>query len=63
MDLPSDLRTPKQLARVLGVHVTTVRRWIREGRLPGFRIGGRARASEAAARALITPIEPRRKGA
>ena len=29
--------TPKQIAEALGVHVQTVRRWLRSGRLPSKR--------------------------
>ncbi len=57
-ELPQDLRTPKQLAKLLGVHVTTIRRWMREGRLKGYRIGERSRASQAAALALYVEIVP-----
>lgn len=56
-DVPKDLRTPKKLAKLLDVHVSTVRRWIREGRLRGYRIGGRHRASEADAMALYVRVE------
>lgn len=55
-ELPADLRTPKCVARLLGVSVSTVRRWLREGRLRGYRIGGRCRISEAVARALVVPV-------
>lgn len=61
--LPDDLKTPKQLAKRLDVHVTTVRRWMRTGKLKGFKIGGRCRASLAAALALYVEIRPDRKGA
>jgi excisionase family DNA binding protein len=60
MDLPADLKTPKQLARRLDVHVSTVRRWMRRGALAAYKIGGRWRASEAAALALYVRAGPRR---
>ncbi len=31
--------TPARLASILGVHVETVRRQAREGRLPGYKVG------------------------
>lgn len=50
---PDDLRTPKELARILRVDAATVRRWLRAGTLRGWRVGGRWRGSEADARAMI----------
>jgi excisionase family DNA binding protein len=35
--LPSDLITPKEAARLLRVHVSTVHRWIRDGRLHAYK--------------------------
>lgn len=58
---PDDLRTPKQLARVLDVSVNTVRRWMRDGTLRGWKIGSRWRASEAEARALLHPVEAKKR--
>jgi excisionase family DNA binding protein len=52
-EIPPDLRTPKELARLLGVHAATVRRWIREGVLTRWRVGGRVRARESEALALV----------
>jgi len=36
---PGDLMSTEQVAEILGVRVRTVRRYIREGRLPAARIG------------------------
>lgn len=55
-EIPGDLRTPKQLARLLGVDATTVRRWLRGGRLRGYKVGGRWRGSEADARGMIRAV-------
>jgi excisionase family DNA binding protein len=52
-EMPTDLRTPKELSRLLRVHPATIRRWIRLKILKGYRVGGRWRASEAAARGLV----------
>lgn len=52
-EIPTDLRCPKKLAKALDVSSSTIRRWIRTGKLPAYRIGGRWRASEAEAKALI----------
>jgi len=34
-----DLMTSEEVAQLLRVKVTTVRRWYREGKLPGARLG------------------------
>lgn len=39
-DLPLIL-TVSQVAEVLQVHETTVKRWLRDGRLPGLKLGDR----------------------
>lgn len=44
MKLPADVMAPKRAAGVLGLHAATVRRWVREGRVKGYRLtGGRRR--------------------
>jgi excisionase family DNA binding protein len=60
---PGDLRTPKQLAKLLDVSVSTIRRWIRDGTLTGYRLGGRWRASQAEALALYRRAGEDRRGA
>lgn len=42
-------------ARLLGVSERTIRRWLRAGRLAGYRVGGRIRISEQAAREAARP--------
>jgi excisionase family DNA binding protein len=44
--------TVADVARVCGVTERTVRRWLREGRLPAIRVGGRVRVSDRAVREL-----------
>lgn len=53
----AQLLTAPQAARLLGVHLSTIRRWIRERKLPAYRIGEkgvRVRASDVAL--LISPL-------
>lgn len=60
--LPVDekLYSPEEAAEYLGVHVKTVRGWIRDGRLRASRLAGqralRIRASDL--RAVLEPVEP-----
>lgn len=46
-------------ARLIGVTERTVRRWLREGRLSGYRVGGRIRISEGAIREVHAPYGSR----
>ncbi|UOT02267.1 excisionase family DNA-binding protein [Rhodococcus opacus] len=51
------LITPHQAAERLGVEYSTIRRWIRSGKLPAFRLAGHAvRIDVADVDALLTPI-------
>ncbi len=47
--------TVSDVARACGVTERTVRRWLREGRLPARRVGGRVRIPERAVRELAAP--------
>ncbi len=47
--------TVADVARVCGVTERTVRRWLREGRLPALRVGGRVRIPGHAVRELAAP--------
>lgn len=42
-------------AKQLGVSERTIRRWLREGRLVGYKVGGRIRIPERAVREAATP--------
>ncbi len=44
-----------ETARLLGVTERTIRRWLRDGRLAGYKVGGRIRISERAAREAARP--------
>ena len=44
--MPEDL-TPRDVADQLGVTMRTVQRWVRDGRLPAHRVGGRLRVSRS----------------
>ena len=54
------LYSPEEAAEYLGVHVQTVRTWIRSGRLPASRLAGqralRIKASDLAS--VLEPIQP-----
>lgn len=59
--IPDDLVTPKQAARLLRTHPSTVYRLISTGRLPAIQIGtARYHIREADLRGLLTPVRPRR---
>jgi excisionase family DNA binding protein len=47
------LFTPEQVAEQLGLHVKTVRRYIRDGQLPAVRIGKRSRVTKEALEAFM----------
>jgi excisionase family DNA binding protein len=59
-DDPERLYSPEEAAEYLGVHVQTVRAWIRSGRLRASRLAGQ-RALRIAApdlRSVLEPVEP-----
>lgn len=62
--MPERYHSPDDVADLLGLHVRTVRRHIREGRLPATRIGNRYRIAppdlEAFAGGPVTPPPPGR---
>jgi excisionase family DNA binding protein len=45
--IPEDLITTAHAARIARLHIAGIRRWIKSGRLPGYRIGGRWWVSRA----------------
>ncbi len=44
---PQSFLTPQEVSRLLRVSVYTVRRWIKEGDLPAYKVGRGWRISEA----------------
>ncbi len=62
-DASEKLTTPKALARRMGLHPSTVYRWIQTGRLPALRRAGgtgRLLIRESDAAALLQPADARR---
>jgi excisionase family DNA binding protein len=53
------LYSPEDVARYLGVHVQTVRGWIRSGRLPARRLAGQRalRIRESDVEAVLEPLD------
>ena len=52
--------SPEEVATMLGVHVKTVRGWIRTGKLPASRLAGQRalRVRESDIDALLQPVDP-----
>jgi excisionase family DNA binding protein len=58
-ELPADLVTPRDVARLLKVHVSTVYRWIFDGKLASYRRAGcRYLVRRADVRAVLEPVRP-----
>ena len=55
---PADLLTPNQAAQLLGVDPASIRRWLKTGRMPGYKIGGGVRVSKVDVLAMLKPAEP-----
>ena len=58
MEAP-EFSSPEQVAELLGLHVRTVRRYVRDGRLPATRIGKQYRIARADVDALTDRPAPR----
>ena len=60
----SEIVTLSEAAQRLGIHVTTIRTWVREQRIPSLRVGGRfARLDwHAVLQALHCPAHPLANG-
>lgn len=55
----SDLIDTRHAARILGVHISAIRRWLIEGKLAGKKIFGRWKASRKAVEDLARLPEPK----
>ena len=57
---PEKLYSPEEAADYLGIHVQTVRGWIRSGRLKASRLTGQRALRIAASdlRSVLEPVEP-----
>lgn len=56
--IPDDLDTPANIAKMLGTSAASVRRWVKTGRLIGYRLGGQLRVSRSDARSMLVRAEP-----
>lgn len=58
------LYSPEEVADYLGIHVQTVRVWIRSGRLPALRLAGQRtlRIRESDLEKVLEPVEPSDSG-
>ena len=56
LEFPGDLITPKAAAEILGVTPTTVLRWLKEGRIPGYRLFREYRVSRAEVVRFMKPV-------
>jgi excisionase family DNA binding protein len=56
---PGRLYSPEEVAEYLGVHVQTVRTWIRSGKLPARRLAGQRalRVKEADLERVLEPVD------
>jgi len=58
IDEPSPAVNANDAAEILGVHPETLRRWVREGRIPAVKVGARLRISRATINDLLTHGTP-----
>jgi excisionase family DNA binding protein len=59
---PDQFLTASQAARLLSVHVSTVRRWIAQGKLPAYRVGDKGvRVKQADLALVATPMRTQDK--
>lgn len=56
--LPADLITPKEAARLIRTHISTIHRWVQSGRLRGWKRGSRYLISRADVEAMLRPVTP-----
>ncbi len=56
--LPDDLLTANEAAALLKGNAGSVRRWVREGKLPGFKVGAVTRVSKKDVIAFAKRVTP-----
>lgn len=54
----ADLLTPKQVGELFNISASTVRSWLNNGKIAGFRVGGRFRVHRSDVEAMLTPVQP-----
>ena len=62
MVMEEKLLTAEQAATYLQVHLDTVRRWLREGKLRGTRLGGTKAGWRIAEREVLRLLEEAQRG-
>ena len=62
MDEPREVMTPKQVAEYLQLHPMTVYRFIRQGKIPAAKIGGRYRIKRDSAEKLLSETNVKAEG-
>lgn len=58
---PDDLISTTEAARLAGVHISSLWRWVMRGHLPAWRRVGRTLVSRQAVLDLLQPVESRRR--
>jgi excisionase family DNA binding protein len=58
-ELPDDLLTPRQAAKIMKTHTSTIIRWVLSGKLRGYRQAGtRYLISRRDLQAMLVPVVP-----
>ena len=57
-ETPADLIGTAAAARLLGLTPQTIRQWVSDGKLSGYKVGRLIKVSEAEVRAAAKPIDP-----
>lgn len=58
-ETPTDLIGTKAAAKLLGLTPQTIRAWVADGKITGYRVGRLIKVSEAEVRAAAQPITPK----
>ncbi|MET9392431.1 helix-turn-helix domain-containing protein [Streptomyces sp. NPDC006624] len=57
-ETPADLIRTREAARLLGLTPQTIRQWVADGKLNGYRVGRLIKVSRAEVLASAKPIDP-----